>query len=367
MNINELYFAIALQICSNIGNRTARSLIKHFRSFEPIFEASPDELTSISGLSRAQANTIEHFSDWDLVDKEVKTILKNEVQWVLLTEASFPRRLYLQEELPYLLFYRGQINFNPQKCISIVGTRAASQYGVQQTRQIVDGLQKHGATIVSGLAFGIDIVAHKAALDASLPTWAVVAHGLHTIYPPAHRSTVERAIENGGGVISSYLYEVPSIPALFVDRNKIVATISDATIVIESARKGGSMITARLANEFNKDVFAIPGKNIDMKSKGPNYLIRTNQAMLLESVKDLEYILRWDAQKRATVVQQNLFLDLDEQQTKIVEVLKQGELHLDLIAQKCKLSSSQINASLMQMELQGLVEALPGNQYRLLS
>ncbi len=366
MNTKELYYAIALQMCSKIGNRTARTLVKHFRSFEKIFIAPKEELETIDGVGLNNIKVIKEFENWDLVESEVKTIEKHQIQWTLITEESFPRRLYLQEELPYMFFYNGAIDFNPDKCISIVGTRAASKYGIDQTRKIVADLARHNATIVSGLAFGIDIAAHKAAIENGLPTWAVVAHGLHTIYPPAHQSTVALAIENGGGIVSSYLYDVPSLPAFFVDRNKIVAAISDAVIVVESAKKGGSMITALMANDFNKDVFAIPGKNIDPKSAGPNHLIKTNQALLLESVKDLEYILRWDAKSRPKVVQRNLFLDLDESQTKIVESLKQGELHIEILAQQCQLSSSQINSNLLQMELQGLVESLPGKIYRLL-
>ena len=256
---------------------------------------------------------------------------------------------------------------NHQKIISIVGTRQATAYGREITEKLVYELavRQHNPIIVSGLAYGIDIWAHKAALKNNLPTIAVLGHGLRTIYPPLHTSVAKEIVEKGA-LVTEFENEVKADKPFFVKRNRIIAGISDATVVVESGDKGGALITADLANSYNRDVFAFPGKVSDKHSGGCNKLIRMNKANLIENTDDLEYFLGWNSDKKENkVVQKELFIELKEDERKIFDLFsRQKEWYIDDICEQTLLPVSSVSALLLNLEFSGLVKCLPGKIYK---
>jgi DNA processing protein len=264
-----------------------------------------------------------------------------------------------------LLYYKGNKSLNEGRFISIIGTRNNTSYGKNVTENFVAALQAHDVTIVSGLAFGIDAIAHKAALQNKLPTLGVLAHGLHTIYPGEHAQIAREIIETGG-LLTEFTSRCHADKHNFPRRNRIVAGISDATIVIETAARGGSMITAEYAYSYNRDVFACPGKISDSKSEGCNMLIRQNKAILLTDAQQLLEIMGWQSAPRQSTIQKQLFVDLSTNEKNIVDLLSsQSCLHIDEINFKSNLNNSLVAAAILNLELAGIVQSLPGKMYRL--
>ncbi len=365
-NQDETYYALALQLVPGIGEATIRHLLSQTRSFEKIFRCSLEELDTFQ-LRNNIKDAIQNFSNWNMVDAQYENLEKEGIQTITLLDENFPRRLLMLENTPSVLFYKGKVEFNAQYMLSFVGTRNNTSYGKGLTEKLIGDLAYLKPTIVSGLAVGIDIIAHRSALDHGLPTIAVVAHGLHTIYPPNHRAEVLRMQKNGG-VVSHYWHGTPSIPANFADRNRVIAALGDATIVVESGQRGGSMITAEHAFGYGREVLAPPGRTIDSRSEGPNYLIKTLKASLITSADDITYVLGWDAQKKKRpVVQKNLFVDLTEEEVSVIAILKNEEKHIDAIMHGLELSMPKISAILVQLELKGIVKVLPGKVYRVVS
>ncbi len=367
MNHRELYYAIALHLVPGMGVGSIRHLLEKARSFEAIFALEEEQLARDFEMRKGTIRALRQFDNWKRVDEEISLIETNDIRATTLLDSSFPYRLVHNDYAPVILFYQGNIDFNAERMISFVGTRKNTEYGKDITRKIIRELSYLRPTIVSGLAVGIDILAHRAALENDLPTIAVVAHGLHTIYPSSHRSDVLRMIQQGGGVISHYFYHTASLPAHFADRNKVIAALSDATLVVESGIKGGSMITAAQAYEFDKEVLALPGRAIDSRSAGTNELIKTLRASMVTSAEDIVQILGWDLRKKpTTVTQKNLFLDLSEDEIAIIAQLKLEDVQLDKLAKICKMSTARIASTLVQLELKGVVKTLPGKVFRLI-
>jgi DNA processing protein len=264
-----------------------------------------------------------------------------------------------------VLYFKGDANLNPQKAISIVGSRKATVKGKQFCEKLIEELAVHQATIISGMAFGVDICAHQAAIEMGLPTLAVMGMPLNTLYPPQHRKYAERMLENGGWV-SDYHSNAPMIPSNFAERNRIVAGMSDATIVIESGKKGGSMITAGLAVDYNRDVFAVPGRPDDELSEGCNHLIKSQQAALIDSAKDIEYVLNWEKQKKGSVNQTALFQELDPEEKELIGIFANREPKpIDEISVEAGIPMSKTATILLALELKGVVLSLPGKMYQL--
>jgi DNA processing protein len=267
-----------------------------------------------------------------------------------------------------LLFFKGSTDLNASKIVAIIGTRNNSDYGKQQTEKIVKELSSQNALIVSGMAFGIDAIAHKASVKNNLPTVGVLAHGLDQMYPPEHSNLAKDMIKHGGGLLTEFSSKTKPDKHNFPTRNRIVAGMSDAVVVIESGEKGGSLITAELANGYNKDVFALPGKITDNKSTGCNFLIRNNKAMLLTDAEEIVEIMGWEEknQKLKARIQKELFIELSKEEKIIVEILKEKEtVHIDEINLRSGLSSSGVAAAILNLELQGVVATLPGKLYKL--
>ncbi|MDB5205104.1 MAG: dprA, partial [Flavisolibacter sp.] len=260
---SELFYQLSLTLIPNIGDVQAKILVQHFGDAGSIFKAKISELEKIDGIGEIRARSIKHFNEFHLAEHEEKFIDKYKIQALFLTDEAYPKRLLNCYDPPTLLFYKGAASLNTSKVIAIVGTRSNTDYGKAFTEKLVKDLLEHNILIVSGLAFGIDAIAHKAALKNGLQTVGVVGHGLDKIYPAQHASLAKEMITEGGGILSEFFSGTKPDKHNFPLRNRIVAGMSDATIVIESTVKGGSMITAKLADAYNRDVFALPGRTTD--------------------------------------------------------------------------------------------------------
>lgn len=361
----DLISQIALSITPNIGSVRAKALVEHFGSAENVFAASKHDILSLENFGATHYNSIKKFDDYTTVDKEIAFIEKYKIQPLFIGDKNYPQRLRECYDPPTMLYYKGNADLNHSKVISIVGTRSYTAYGKETTEKIIEELAGRNILVVSGLAIGIDIIAHKEALKNGLPTVGVMGNGLKTIYPPNHKTTAAEMITHGG-VLTELLHDTKPDKHNFPKRNRIVAGMSDATIVIETAIKGGSMITAEIANNYNRDVFAIPGRLGDEKSEGCNYLIQNNKAFLFHSIKDFLFMMGWNEQSKKPKKQIQLFYDLSEDEKKIVSLLKQKEQkHIDEIAIHSGFSASKLAATMLQLELQNIIKALPGKMYAL--
>ncbi|MGN6616961.1 MAG: DNA-processing protein DprA [Ilyomonas sp.] len=363
---NDLLYQLALTHVPNIGSIQSKILIEHFGNAEAIFRAKKKELASIECMGEVKASCIKKFDDFDKLEEEIAFIEKYHIKTLFITDTCYPQRLLNCYDAPSLLFYRGNADLNVSKIISIIGTRNNTDYGKQVTEQLVAELKDQQVLVVSGLAFGIDAIAHKASLKNDLKTVGVMAHGLDSIYPHQHKSLATEMLLNGG-LLTEFNKETKPDKHNFPRRNRIVAGMADATIVIETAIKGGSMITAELANSYNKDVFAFPGRTNDSKSAGCNYLIKSNKACLITEANDVIELLGWQKPKIKSKPQRELFIDLSEDEKIIVEILKEKEgIHIDELYLKSGLSSSAVASAILNLELQNIVLTLPGKMYRLM-
>ena len=361
----DLLYQISLTLVNGIGPVQSRLLIEQFISAEAIFKAKKKELGAIEGIGEIKANQIKSFTDFKMAEEEIKFIDKHYIQPLFITNNEYPQRLLNCYDAPVLLYYKGNADLNNKKSLSIVGTRNNTDYGKRITEELIENLKEYQVTIYSGLAFGIDAIAHKSALKNNLETVAVLAHGLHSIYPQQHKSLAKEMLLQGG-LLTEFTKNIKADKHNFPRRNRIVAGISDATIVIETDVKGGSMITAELAFNYNKDLFAIPGRTTDVKSSGCLKLIYQNKAMLLANVQQLAENLGWSNQPTKKKQQRILFVDLTKDEQIIVDLLKQKEqVSIDEIFLQSKLSSSAIAAALLNLELQNIIVSLPGKMYQL--
>lgn len=362
---NDILYQIALTQVPNIGAVQAKQLIEHFGDAATIFKASKKEISSIEGIGEIKAKAIKSFDDFKPAEEEISFCQKYHISTLFLTDIDYPKRLLHCYDAPTILFYRGNADLNTTKIISIIGTRNNTDYGKQITEQLVEGLQVHNTLIVSGLAFGIDAIAHKAAIQNGLPTVGVLAHGLDSIYPSQHKSIAKDILLNGG-LLTEFTKHTKPDKHNFPRRNRIVAGMADATIVIETQAKGGSMITAELAYNYNRDLFAIPGKITDQKSSGCLKLIQQNKAVLLTDVNQLIEAMGWETKTSKPKKQRELFIELTTDERIVVNILSTKEtVSIDEIYHQSGLSSSLIAAAILGLELQGLLISLPGKIYRL--
>lgn len=362
----ELKYALALTQIAGIGNMNARKLIKHFGGAQAVFESDVKSFVELGkGLVKLHKEIIS-FKDFDLIDRELDWIDKNEISFSVYGQKDYPKRLNHCPDGPVALFSKGNFNFNHSKTIAIVGTRNATVYGKNVIAELVEALVPHQVAIISGLAFGVDIAAHRAAIENKLPTVAVVAHGLDRIYPSEHRGTA-KLMQSNGAVVTEFPSNTIPDRENFPKRNRIIAGLSDAVILIESKKKGGAIITADIANSYNRDVFAVPGRLGDDTSEGCNALIKNNRAALLQSVTDIEYIMGWEKQKKKQVPKQvEMFIDLSENEEQVIKLLKEkNQLSVDQICMELNLPSSKLVGSLLNLELAGLLQAMPGKIYRI--
>ncbi len=363
----DLLYQLALTQVPHIGCVHAKILAEQFGSAEQIFKAKKSLLEKIEGIGEVRANSLKHFNSFKEQEEEISFIEKYKIKPLFISDEDYPKRLLHCYDPPTLLFYRGNTNLNASKIISIIGTRSNTDYGKMMTEKILDELTVHQPLVVSGLAYGIDAIAHKYSIKQNLSTVAVLAHGLDKIYPSQHTTLAKEMIAANGGLLTEFRKETKPDKHNFPTRNRIVAGMCDATIVIETGVKGGSMITANLANNYNRDVFAVPGKTNDTKSEGCNYLIQSNKAVLIRNGDDIIEQMGWQPKEKITKTKQKqLFIQLNDEEKIIVELLQQKEcIHIDELNLNCKLNSSIIASVLLTLELQNVVKSLPGKLYAL--
>ncbi len=362
---------IAITLINNVGDVTIKKLIAYCGSFEEVFKAKKSCLIKIPGINDVIASNIIQSSNdvnlWKRVEEEIEFCNKNNIRVLSFSDDDFPYRLKHCEDAPATIFCLGNFNFNPKYSLSIVGTRSATNYGKLFCEKIINDFKNDGlnVTIVSGLAFGIDITAHKTAVENNLPNVAILAHGLDRIYPSEHKR-IANILLNNGGLITEFLSKTKPEKPNFVKRNRIIAAMSDATLVVESKKDGGAMITANYAFEYNRDVLALPGRITDKQSEGPNFLIKSNKAFLVENSNDIYNALGWKIEKNKTKQQQSLMFDLTEDEKKIISIINEnGDTPIDLIALKASLPISKVSVLLLNLEFNGIVNSHPGKVYSL--
>ena len=366
----DLLYQIGITLVKGIGNITAKQIIENTGSAALLFKEKKHVLERISGLSRRIINEIHRPDVLKRAEKEIRFIEKSHISPLFITDAAYPNRLKECVDAPVMLYFRGNADLNAEKIISIVGTRNATTYGKEITDQLVRDIREMfpDSLIVSGLAYGIDIAAHRAALRENLATVGILAHGLDRIYPSGHRNTAAEMI-NSGGLLTDFISETDPDRQNFVKRNRIVAGISDCTVVVESAKKGGALITANIADSYNRDIFAYPGKTFDKYSEGCNSLIKSKKAALITSAQDIFSEMNWcDSPEtgRAQAVQRTLFPDLNPEEQKVVDILlKAGSMQLNLLAIELDLPVSRLSVLLFELEMSGMVRCKPGGMYSL--
>lgn len=364
---SELLYRIGLTKIPNIGAKNAKLLVSYCGGVEAVYKTSAKALRKIPGIGEKIARSIIHQTVLKEAERELAFVEKNKIQSLFYLDKNYPSRLKHYEDCPVLLYYKGNAELNAARVISIVGTRKPTNRGKAFCEEFVTGLKEYNVLVISGLAYGIDITAHKKCVELGIPTLAALGHGLDIIYPASHRSTAVEMVKNGG-LITEFTSGIPPDFRNFPMRNRIIAGMCDALVVVETAKKGGSIITANFANDYNKDVFAVPGRVKDKYSQGCNHLIKIHKAALLESVDDIAYIMRWEAEKeKEKGIQRNLFVELSPTERQIVTLLQAAEsIDMDTIAFKTQLIASDLAAHLLELELKGVIKSLPGKRYMLL-
>ncbi len=365
MNSNDIFYFLALQTIDGIGDVSARKLIDHCGSPRLVLEEKAHILEKICGVGPGITKKLKSKKIFEEAELEMAFIDANNIETLSYFDQDYPHRLKHCYDAPLVLFKKGNFDISNQRIISIVGTRLMTNYGRQFLKQFLDDVKNYDPIIVSGMAYGVDICAHQEALNNNLTTIGILAHGLDRIYPKPHYR-IAKNMEDYGGFYTEFWSGNKPERENFVKRNRIVAGISEATIVVESARKGGSLITADLANSYHRDVFAVPGRTNDLYSEGCNMLIKSNKASLISSVKDLEYILGWKTDdKKVNNAQKRLFVELEATEQLVFDKLNASEKQvLDLLALECELSIQKTVSILLQLEFKGLVRSLAGKWYQ---
>lgn len=368
MTNSPLIYNIGITLLPGVGSITAKNLIAYCGSAEAVFSEKRSKLEKIPGIGTLVADTITNSGvqkdALERAEQEIKFIEKENINPLFFTDEQFPKRLKECTDSPVMLYTKGVMNLNAERMVSLVGSRRSTSYGKKICEQVVDTLSAYNVLILSGLAYGIDICAHRACIKNNVPTVGVLAHGLDNLYPAEHYNTSEKMLENGG-LVSEFMSSTKMNPEYFPRRNRIVAGMADATIVIEATVKSGALITAELANSYDRDVFAVPGRLDDPSSEGCNLLIRANKAMLMQGAGDVIKAMNWDVEtKRSAHRQQELFAHLSGDEETLVNILKQKEkAHVDDISHASGLAMSRTAALLLNLEFSGVVKSLPGKVY----
>lgn len=362
----DLQYQIALTLLSEVGDITAKKLISHCGSVEAVFSETSQNLRKIPNISYKVIHSIKNQSVMKDAEKELDFIIKNDITPIFYLDDKYPRRLKHCADSPLLLYFKGNADLNNKQVLSIVGTRQPTHKGIEICEKIVSEFANTNTLIISGLAYGIDICSHKSALKNNLPTVAVLGHGLDRIYPNQNKKYVNEILGNGG-ILTEFRSGTEPERQNFPQRNRIVAGMSDATLVVESKAKGGSLITAYLAFDYNRDVFAIPGRPSDEFSAGCNLLIKRNIAQLVSDGAEIKDLLNWKEEEPLKSPQRQLFVQLDENENKIVKAMvSRRDYSVDEISIESGLSISKTATVLLSLEFKGLVKTLPGKQYKII-
>jgi DNA processing protein len=361
-----LRYQIALTLLPGVGDVLGKKLVAYCGGVEAVFREKKTALEKIPGIGNKLVEAILSQKVFDRADEEIAFIEENNIQPLFYLHSNYPARLKNCVDSPIILYYKGTGDLNGQKVISIVGTRNATNYGKEVCEKIIGGLAAHNTMVVSGLAYGIDTCAHRNALEQNLKTVAVLGHGLDRVYPYLNRGLAEKMLDQGG-LVSEFMSQTKPDRENFPRRNRIIAGMADATLVIEAAKSGGALITAEIANSYNRDVFSVPGRIGDTWSEGCNALIKTNKAHLVQAPEDIAYIMGWDASRKTNPkMQRQLFIELSPDEEKIVNVLRNVEtIGIDDVGFNTGLPVSKVSSTLLNLEFQGLVKVLPGKVYKL--
>lgn len=361
-------YQVALSLIPGIGPVLAKQLINHFETPQNIFKATKGRLTKVNGLGKKLAELISGENELlTKADQVLERSAKLGVQTHFYKEDSYPERLKSILDAPIVLYTKGDVNLNAERTLGIVGTRKATKYGLRQTEDLVESSRHSNAVVISGLAYGIDVKSHEAALKENIPTYGVLACGLDTIYPSSHKSISQKMLEKGG-LISEYPVGTKADARLFPARNRIIAGLSDALVVVEAAAKGGALISANIAYSYDRPVFAVPGEIGKSFSEGCNLLIRNYKASIYTGFRDIEEALNWDLEQTSSkkIVQKN-YDHLPSEQKKVVDILlKNGQqMHIDELSWQSETPLNQLASILLQLEFEGMIKPLPGKEYRL--
>lgn len=366
----DLLYMIALMNIRGIGSIYARHLVEQFGSARAVFDADRILLGKISRIGQTLVENLGRRELLDRAQEEVDFMDAHHIRPLVYGAPGYPKRLLDCPDAPALLFYRGADHFESRHVIGIVGTRSCTPYGRDAVREFVENLAAMvpDVVVISGLALGIDVSAHKAALEAGVPTVGVLAHGLDRIYPAVHRDVAKRMLAAEGGILSEYPSGTEPERGNFLARNRIVAGLVDAVLVAESAEKGGALVTANIANSYNREVYAFPGRISDRSSKGCNRLIRQNQAALVTSAADFVEMMNWETafSKPRKSQQELVFEDESSVRGKILRILREkGRVGISAISQGADCSVSLLAEELLNLEMEGLIRACPGGMYEL--
>ncbi len=364
MTTDELIAVLRLQHIPNIGGVTAKKLISHCGSPTAVFNDKPQNLLRIDGIGTQTIRGLYDAEHLEAAEKELQYILDCGIGYSYFKDKGYPRYLKHCIDGPLILFKKGNFDLGDRKIISVVGTRNITRYGTAFCEKLIGDLAPLDPIIVSGFAYGVDVCAQRAAIKHGLQTIGCLAHGLNQIYPKVH-SKYMGEIEKNGGFVTEFWSSSNPDRENFLKRNRIIAGMSEATIVVESAEKGGSLVTADIANSYDREVFAVPGRAHDKYSSGCNNLIKQQKAHMITSAADLVYMLNWELeQRKPKPIQQELFVELDETEKTIYTYLQQrGKQLLDTIALDCKLPIFKVSSTLLNMEMKGVVRPLPGKLF----
>ncbi len=361
----EIFYLLNLYYVPGVGKITAKKLMEECGSASAIFSEKKNNLLKIKGISNSLAEKLKKPVDID-IEKEIEILSKEKISFCSVVDSNYPKGLKQCPDAPLILFYKGILPDTNKRLISIVGTRSATNYGRENCEKFIEALRSYSVSIISGLAYGVDITAHKSAIKNNLHTAAVLGHGLKYIYPAQHKKVIPEILENGC-MLTEYPFEIKPDKENFPERNRIISGLSEATIIIEASSKGGALITARISNGYHRDVFAFPGKNTDPFSKGCNMLIKNNEAALIESADDFIQMMGWNIEINKKNIQRVLFTELDEQEQKIYNVLEEkSEITIDEISLYSMLTASETSVKLFSLEMRGFIKALPGKKFRII-
>jgi len=363
--MDKRIYQIALSLLSGVGPIKAKTMVSYVGSLEGVFTEKSRSLGLIPGVGMNIIRGLNRKEALERAEEELNFLDKYAIETYYYQDEKYPAKLKFCEDGPIILFSKGNVNFN-KKNVAVVGTRKATTYGKHLTKELIADLASLDVQIVSGLAFGIDIEAHKAAMANNLSTIGVMGLGLDIIYPAAHKSMAKSMLENGG-LVTEFLSKTAGDASNFPKRNRIVAGLCDATVVIESGPSGGSLITAHLANDYNRDVFAFPG-NVDQEySKGCNSLIKLDKAHLITCAEDLVKIMGWEQKEKIVNIQTQLFAELSDAEEKIVNIFRaKGEVDIDNLGHASEMTAGMLSMHLFNLEMKGLVKCVPGKRYSLL-
>ncbi len=361
MSDQQLLYKLAFNFIPNIGAVLAKNLISYCGGMEEVFRANKRTLLTVPGVGEKKAQDILNCDALGKAENELKSLKNKDINLIFYLDENYPEKLKHYPDSPILLYAKGDMDLNAQRMVAIVGTRKVTSYGIMECERLVEELMQYNCTIVSGLAYGVDTTAHRKAVQLGIPTIGVLGNGMNGIYPATNRKLATSMLPNGG-VLSEYPMDTPPDRENFPKRNRVIAGLSDVILVIESARKGGSMITAEYANNYNKDVFAIPGRSNDEFSEGCNHLIKAHKAHLCTSAEDISYIMRWDKPEGGKQLQ--LIIELDPEEEPIVVLIKNNpNIGLDSLHYQSKVPLSNLTAILLNLEFKGVIKSLPGKKY----